>query len=107
MKFSSFNDFKKEQLPRQLFEEIRQQKDFAIQGNSGKWIPSPKNGECGARLTSETVIGGDEAKLGEFPYIALLGYLLNDEMYYLCGGSVLNTKYILTAAHCNAIRKIK
>ena len=84
-----------------------QLKDLAFQANSGKWIPSPKNGECGARLTSETVIGGDDAKLGEFPYIALLGYFLNGDVYYLCGGSVLNAKYILTAAHCNAIRKIR
>ena len=77
-----------------------------IQANSGKWIPSPKNGECGARLTSETVIGGDDARLGEFPYMALLGYLLGGDVYYLCGGSVLNEKYILTAAHCNENRKI-
>ena len=84
------------------------QKDSIIQANSGKWIPSPKNGECGARLTSETVIGGDDAKLGEFPYIALLGYFFNGGVvYYLCGGSVLNAKYILTAAHCNAILKIR
>ena len=52
-------------------------------------------------MTSEDVIGGDDAKLGEFPYMALLGYLINGEIYYVCGGSVLNGKYILTAAHCH------
>ena len=74
---------------------------FDIQTNSGKWIPSSNNGECGARLTSEQVIGGDDSKLGEFPYMALLGYVLDGDMYYLCGGSVLNKKYVLTAAHCH------
>ena len=74
---------------------------FDIQANSGKWIPSSNNGECGARLTSEQVIGGDDSKLGEFPYMALLGYALDGVIYYLCGGSVLNSKYVLTAAHCH------
>ena len=74
---------------------------FEIQTKSGKWIPSPNNGECGARLTSEQVSGVGDVKLGEFPYMASLGYLLDGDMRYLCGGSVLNEKYVLTAAHCH------
>ena len=41
-------------------------------------------------------------KLGEIPYMALLGYdtFNNKTAYYTCGGSVINKWYILTAAHC-------
>ena len=63
---------------------------------------SLSKGECGLRLTDERVVGGEVARLGEFPYVALLGYLIGNEIFYLCGGSILNSKYILTAAHCHS-----
>ena len=47
------------------------------------------------------IIRGEDAVLAEFPYVALMGFLHTDgKMYYTCGGSVLNSKYALTAAHC-------
>jgi len=69
---------------------------------SGTWIPTKPGKECGSRLTLNNIIGGENAKLGEFPYMALLGYRLGKVYYYLCGGSVLNSKYVLTAAHCHS-----
>ncbi|KAF5004821.1 hypothetical protein FDECE_8698 [Fusarium decemcellulare] len=42
------------------------------------------------------IVGGQEAKLGEFPYIISLS--LSGEAW--CGGSLLNAKTVLTAAHC-------
>jgi secreted trypsin-like serine protease len=50
----------------------------------------------------ENIVGGQIAKLGEFPYMALLGYNITGKIYYLCGGSAINAKYILTAAHCHS-----
>ena len=42
------------------------------------------------------VRNGDQAIQGEFPWI---GYLdLNGE--FICGGSILNKWWIVTAAHC-------
>lgn len=49
-----------------------------------------------SRITS-----GRTAKLGQFPYQALL-YISPDASIktYLCGGSIISTKFIVTAAHC-------
>lgn len=67
----------------------------------GTWKPR-KSFECGTRTKSENIVGGELANLGEFPYMALLGYTnkKDGEVYYLCGGSVINNWYVLTAAHC-------
>jgi len=41
------------------------------------------------------IVGGSTAASGEFPWIVSLR-----TSYHFCGGSILNTKYIVTAAHC-------
>lgn len=44
------------------------------------------------------VIGGEDAKAGQFPYqISLRNRLGNS---HFCGGSILNSRFLLTAAHC-------
>ena len=58
--------------------------------------------ECGTRFTQENIIGGELAQPGEFPYMALLGYKLSgDKIFYLCGGTLINRFYVVTAAHCH------
>lgn len=42
------------------------------------------------------IIGGQDAEVNEFPWIAMLYYNGNAN----CAGSLINTRYILTAAHC-------
>ncbi len=65
-------------------------------------MPNGDRGECGLRLSAENIVGGSVAKIGEFPYMALFGYDgLNNQTFYLCGGAIVNAKYILTAAHCH------
>jgi len=91
-------------------EEILWQNNFSVQDtDSGKWIPSGNSymisgkDECGVRTRSSNLVGGTATRLGDYPYMALLGYLDDDgEIYYKCGGSILNRKYILTAAHCHS-----
>ncbi|XP_049780411.1 CLIP domain-containing serine protease HP8-like [Schistocerca gregaria] len=57
--------------------------------------------ECG-HAENDRIIGGNETGLFEFPWMALLGYKTRDNKFYgfRCGGSLINGKYVLTAAHC-------
>ncbi|XP_011180416.1 phenoloxidase-activating factor 3 isoform X1 [Zeugodacus cucurbitae] len=52
--------------------------------------------KCGS-LNNDRVANGIDAKLGEFPWSALLLYA---EKKPLCGGSVITDRFVLTAAHC-------
>ena len=65
------------------------------------WQPDGQNGDCGTRTILSNIVGGSYTKLGDFPYMALLGYEKKDgEIKFACGGSLINRKYVLTAAHC-------
>ncbi|MEP7288489.1 MAG: serine protease [Chloroflexota bacterium] len=44
------------------------------------------------------VVGGQDAKLGEFPFLVAL-VNTNDGSQF-CGGSIINEDWVLTAAHC-------
>lgn len=49
------------------------------------------------------IFNGEEANQGEFPSMAALGYRDKENkntIIYNCGGSLISTLYVLTAAHC-------
>jgi len=49
------------------------------------------------------IIGGKRANPREFPHMAILGY--NDEegrVIWQCGGTLISSRIVLTAAHCVA-----
>lgn len=47
------------------------------------------------------IINGSEITINDFPYYARLVIpLSSSKFFHSCGGTILNSKYILTAAHC-------
>lgn len=50
--------------------------------------------------TTGLIVGGIEAKRGEFPHMAAIGYKTFGNTNYYCGGSVISESFVLTAAHC-------
>lgn len=51
---------------------------------------------------SARVIGGNDAKPGEFPHQVSLQFGIPEviPLSHFCGGSILNERWILTAVHC-------
>lgn len=59
--------------------------------------------ECGETFNEDRIIGGTDASLGQYPWIARVGYSIedcSDEDKYVCGGSLITDRYVVTAAHC-------
>ena len=74
---------------------------FSNDPELGTWKPNGDNGECGGNYIASSIVGGKTTKHGEFPYMALLGIRFRSgREQYLCGGSIINKWYVLTAAHC-------
>jgi len=62
-------------------------------------ISSTNLSQCGAKngnQDQERIVGGKNADPGEWPWIAAL---FNAERQF-CGGSLIDDKHVLTAAHC-------
>ncbi|XP_015591055.1 melanization protease 1 isoform X2 [Cephus cinctus] len=58
------------------------------------------NDICGP-VTQQKIFGGNKTGVFDFPWMALIAYntgAKNPE--FRCGGSIINKRYVLTAAHC-------
>lgn len=62
--------------------------------------------ECGS-TTADRVAGGDETGVFEFPWMALLRYRdFEGGIVDGCGGSLINNRYVLSAAHCLRVHSL-
>ena len=50
----------------------------------------------------EKIVGGSNAAVGQYPWqVNIKGVISNDDSYYyLCGASVIDNQWLVTAAHC-------
>ncbi|GFS40422.1 proclotting enzyme [Nephila pilipes] len=57
--------------------------------------------ECGRSFaTFRRIVGGQESVVGAWPWMALIYYIRRTGKSAECGGALITTKHIITAAHC-------
>ncbi|XP_059611197.1 venom serine protease Bi-VSP [Phlebotomus argentipes] len=58
--------------------------------------------QCGVfNATFQKVVGGEDAPVGAWPWMALLGYRLpGRDLVFVCSGSLITPLHVLSAAHC-------
>lgn len=61
---------------------------------------TPRTG-CGAsQIGLGKIVGGTPARNSAYPWMALVGYVHGQEISFNCGGSLITSRHVLSAAHC-------
>ncbi|XP_003402441.1 venom serine protease 34 [Bombus terrestris] len=70
---------------------------FACEVRSVKRSQDSENCECGWKNPSR-IVGGNNTGVNEFPM--MVGIVDFERRVVFCGGTIISTRYVLTAAHC-------
>ncbi|XP_060537059.1 venom protease-like isoform X2 [Cylas formicarius] len=75
----------------------------------GEPVQLSRSPDCGfSNVSFPRIVGGLNAKLGGFPWMVALGYKnskIPDQPKWLCGGTLITQRHVLTAAHCVSGRR--
>lgn len=70
---------------------------------SGMTTTGPASVEISDEMINTRIVNGSKADLNSFPYLVSLGRAItnryNNQSHY-CGGALINSRWVLTAAHC-------
>lgn len=70
-------------------------------------IPEPELEQCGMQANDNRIVGGTVAEIDDFPWMALLVYSKGKKIEPACAGSLINSRYVVTAAHCADAKYLK
>ena len=85
---------------------IHSQHTFRLNNHVNRQILASIDGCPITKHLFTKIVGGSEAPIGEYPWLALLGYTspsngrITGRAKWQCGGALIGDQYVLTAAHC-------
>jgi len=88
-------------------EEVIETNDVIVRSSILPTGHPDRRGICGVEGAEEYVFGGTEARDGQFPFVASLVWTskYSRRVSSFCGGVLITSRHILTAAHCfNSIK---